>query len=159
MTPDTFKDLTFALSVTRLVGTGAAAIGSLATYLLFVSQATSYGSGNFFEEGLIFYGLMGMTLVSLLGVPADLFNLWATASDANLADSNIRMASTIFYYLSITALVATLSLLVLSSVGFVLGGLNFVLLYPIMGLVLMLPPVGLSFLENHIFYAHYLSEF
>jgi hypothetical protein len=71
---ETLKNIAFGLSLTRAVGTAAGAVGTLALYLLLLvpSGQTSL-IDSFYEEGLLVYGLGALTLVSLFGLPGDIY--------------------------------------------------------------------------------------
>ena len=148
----TLKGLSFGLSLTRAVGTAAGAIGTLALYLLLlVPQGQTSILDSFYEEGTLVYGLGALTLVSLLGLPGDLFYLWALATNQDVTSESLSTASSIFSTISLIFLALTAFGFVFSTLTFLVSGGFFVLLYFVAAEALFLIPTGLQYAAASLF--------
>ena len=148
----TLKGLSFGLSLTRAVGTAAGAIGTLALYLLLlVPQGQTSILDSFYEEGTLVYGLGALTLVSLLGLPGDLFYLWALATNQDVTSESLSTASSIFSTISLVFLALTAFGFVFSTLTFLVSGGFFVLLYFVWAEALFLIPTGLQYAAASLF--------
>ena len=148
----TLKGLSFGLSLTRAVGTAAGAIGTLALYLLLlVPQGQTSILDSFYEEGTLVYGLGALTLVSLLGLPGDLFYLWALATNQDVTSESLSTASSIFSAISLVFLALTAFGFVFSTLTFLVSGGFFVLLYFVAAEALFLIPTGLQYAAATLF--------
>ena len=148
----TLKGLSFGLSLTRAVGTAAGAIGTLALYLLLlVPQGQTSILDSFYEEGTLVYGLGALTLVSLLGLPGDLFYLWALATNQDVTSESLSTASSIFSAISLVFLALTAFGFVFSTLSFLVSGGFFVLLYFVAAEALFLIPTGLQYAAATLF--------
>ena len=148
----TLKGLSFGLSLTRAVGTAAGAIGTLALYLLLlVPQGQTSILDSFYEEGTLVYGLGALTLVSLLGLPGDLFYLWALATNQDVTSESLSTASSIFSAISLVFLGLTAFGFVFSTLTFLVSGGFFVLLYFVAAEALFLIPTGLQYAAATLF--------
>ncbi len=157
----TLKNLTFALSLTRAVGTAAGAIGTLAMYLLLlVPQGQTSLLDNLYEEGLFVNGLLALTLVSLFGLPGDIFYIWALGTNQDVTSESLSTASSIFSTISVVFLALTAFGLVGASLSFLVSGGFFVLLYFVAAEALFLIPTGLQYAAATFFseYARVASE-
>ena len=142
----TLKNLAFGLSLTRAVGTAAGAIGTLALYLLLlVPQGQTSLFDSLYEEGILVIVLGGLTLVSLLGLPGDIFYLWALATNQDVTSESLSTASSIFSTISVVFLALTAFGFVGSSLSFLVSGGFFVLLYFVAAEALFLIPTGLQY--------------
>ena len=132
------------ISWTRSVGTVIGAIAALAIYLgVLVPQGqTSFGD-FFYEEGLLVYALGGMSLISLIGIPGDLFYLCALYNNLDTSADNVEKWANIFNIVSKVSLYGNLAFLALWSFLFIVGGPFFVVLYFVMAGFLFLVPNGL----------------
>ena len=148
----TLKGLSFGLSLTRAVGTAAGAIGTLALYLLLlVPQGQTSIFDSFYEEGTLVYGLGALTLVSLLGLPGDLFYLWALATNQDVTSESLSTASSIFSAISLVFLGLTAFGFIGSTLSFLVSGGFFVLLYFVAAEALFLIPTGLQYAAASLF--------
>ena len=142
----TLKGLTFGLSLTRAVGTAAGAIGTLAFYLLVLApQGQTSILDNLYEEGLLVILLGALTLVSLLGLPGDIFYIWALGTNQDVTSESLSTASSIFSTISVIFLALTAFGFVGSSLSFIVSGGFFVLLYFVWAEALFLIPTGLQY--------------
>ena len=148
----TLKGLSFGLSLTRAIGTAAGAIGTLALYLLLlVPQGQTSIFDSFYEEGTLVYGLGALTLVSLLGLPGDLFYLWALATNQDVTSESLSTASSIFSTISLVFLALTAFGFVFSALTFLVSGGFFVLLYFVWAEALFLIPTALQYAAASLF--------
>lgn len=148
----TLKNLSFGFSLTRAIGTGAGAIGTLALYLLLlVPQGQTSLIDSFYEEGLLVYGLGALTLVSLLGLPGDIFYIWALATNQDVSSETVSTFQNVFSVISTVFLGLTAFGLVASLFGFLVGGGFFVLLYFVAAQAIFLIPTGLQYAASSFF--------
>ena len=133
--------------MTRVIGAVLGAIGGLAGYLiLLVPQGQIFINSSLFEDGLLVYGLIALTLASLLGLPGDIYYLLTILT--NQPGSSL---SGVFYGISVGLLGLTIFGLALSSFLFLAGGGFFVLLYFVIAEALFLIPTGLQFAAASFF--------
>ena len=92
-----------------------------------------------------------MTLVSLFGLPGDIFYIWALGTNQDVSSKTVSTFQEIFSTLSMVFLGLTAFGLVASLFGFLVGGGFFVLLYFVAAEALFLIPTGLQYAASSFF--------
>ena len=105
------------------------------------------------------YGLGVLTLVSLFGLPGDIFYLWALGTNKDVSGETVSNMSDVFETLSVVFLGLTIFGLAASIFGFFVGGGFFVLLYFVAAEAIFLIPTGMQFAAAYFFNEYqYLSS-
>ena len=89
--------------------------------------------------------------MSLLGLPGDIFYLWALATNQSMSSETVTTLSTVFHTSSMIFLGLTAFGLAASLFGFLVGGGFFVLLYFVIAEALFLIPTGLQYAAGSFF--------